>query len=204
MTPRGGSVLGACVAWVLSAGPFVLDASVFSGASRLALAALPWVACAGLPTRALGNVAREVAFECALFLPPLALGAALDLAGGAARADVLWIGGALLAFALGLAFASRAAAGQRRTRAWHALAWIVLVAGIPVLFGVLERFGTLGLSGAPAWLARIAETSPITWTVGQLSSSARSSSPPWLPLGLVLAFVALGIAARGVAREEAS
>jgi len=45
------ALFGLCVTWLLSTAPFFFDVSAFEDVSRSALAALPWIAYAGMPRR---------------------------------------------------------------------------------------------------------------------------------------------------------
>ncbi len=204
MNARGVPVLGACLCWFLSAGPFVLDAGAFAGASRAALAALPWVAWAGLPRRDAAGGWRGVACELALFAPPLVLGAALDVQGGVAP-ELVWrvaCGSALCATTL--AGAARAASAARRTRLGYAVAWLVLVAATPLAAGALTWFGSSGFGAPPGWLAALVAASPIAWLVERLPAAAPASGAGWAVLVTLLVCVATAWIGRAAPRGTAA
>ncbi|MBL8860350.1 MAG: hypothetical protein JNL28_17705 [Planctomycetes bacterium] len=196
MNARGASVLGACVAWFLSAAPFALDAQTFAGLSRAALAAIPWIAYCGLP-RALGDSGlRAVAFEIALFLPPLALGTWIDLAGGMARPEAASISGAALGFACGLSLSARLAARAAFVRDAHAVVWALFVVLAPVLAATLVLGGASTFGSAPTWLAHASSLSPLGWMCAQLAQDSGARATPFAPLVLVLVLTLIGFGAR--------
>jgi hypothetical protein len=132
------------------------------GVSRLARAALPWLALSGLPAAGPGREARRRwPTDLALALPALALGAWLDRRAG------LGVGSA--AALVGIALALVALLGEAGHRAGarpalHAVAWAVLVPAGPLLVA------SLGRDPAP-WLTR---ASPLGW----LWSQARIGAAP--------------------------
>jgi hypothetical protein len=204
MNQSGASVLGACAAWVLSAVPFFVDASAFAGLSRAALAAVPWLAYAGLPRREREDGSSGIAFELALFAPALALGAWLDAAGGLARVDLYAITGGSVVCAGLSAFAARACARQPATRALYAIAWFTLVAGIPILRATLVLGGATLFGHGPAWLAAIARVSPLQWVLSCLPAEA-AHEWPFAPIALLAALCLFAlVAARRPATEAAA
>ena len=108
-----------------------------ASASGAALALLPWLALATLPrVGAPGDAARapcEALLAGALALPPLALGAGLDLARGAEpRALAAFAGCAWLALVLWVASAACAVKAARARCVFGAL-WLALVPGAAAL-----------------------------------------------------------------------
>lgn len=121
---RAASLLVAGV-WLVSLGPLALEALTdgrlfLAGASRFGVAALPWLAYAGLP-RGSGGIERAAGVLHGLPVLGLALG--LDLAGGRPVVDLLPAVVGVLGLVTGWALlADRAAA-----RPGYALAWLLLV-----------------------------------------------------------------------------
>lgn len=204
MNPRGASVLGACAAWILSAAPFFLDAGAFEGLSRAALAALPWIAYAGLPRRDRGDALAELAFECALFAPPLVLGLLHDLALGMERAHAAVLVAGSVACALLAALAARESARTQAARTLYTVAWCVLVAGIPVLYAALVLGSASAIGTAPAWLAQIARASPIEWSVANLALDGDAPAWPFVPAALCAALFVFALLAARRADAEAA
>lgn len=113
--------------------------------SLAALALLPWLALAALPRASLTRVPltrerpgarralREALFAGALALPPLALGAGLDLARGVEpRALAAVCAGGWLVLVLWVAAAAHATS-TARARTGFALLWLALVPGAAAL-----------------------------------------------------------------------
>ncbi len=188
-------LLGACVTWILSAAPFFFAPSAFEGVSRAALAALPWIAVAGLPRRDRGGGFGGIAVEIALLVPPLALGARLDLAAGMERAHLGLIVAASLVFTAALSFAAREAASERRARGLYAWLWFAFVAGVPILCATLALGGASLFGPPPAILARIAAASPLQWICARLPVDELASAIPYLPLATLVLLVSLGLLA---------
>lgn len=206
---RGATGLAA--AWVLSCTPLVLPAisadlaHSLGDASRSALAALPWLAWLGLPGRArptAGRIGSGSLVNAALSAPPIAAGLGSDLSRGGDPGRLAIQAG--LSFGLILALAAAAELASRvpaRARA-HALAWLVLVPGAPLLALCL------GLGGAPAygepfrWLVLIAGASPLAWIAARASPSTAEGPVLASALGalgaclVLLAVAGLGAGAR--------
>ena len=158
------------------------------GCSRLALAALPWIALSGLPVDGRARAgARDWPLALALALPVLALGAWLDLRADMPVRAALMTGAASLAL---LALLGEAAQRANVRPGWHALAWALLVPAGPLLLA------TLGVGFAPArWLGAL---SPWSWAWGRVALDAAPDWERWLagPLIAGLALLACGLAAR--------
>lgn len=182
------------VAAALSGAPALLGERLgpsLEGCSRLALAAMPWLALAGLPRR-LGDGREELALgvELGCALPLLGLGAWLDLrAGSGARELGITALGALALF-LPLCLARRRARGAPL----HGLAWLALVPGGPAL--------CYALSGAYEPALLLGQASPLGWSWERARSTAETG---WegLPLAPLAAVLALAIAAGAARRGEA-
>lgn len=171
------SAAGISVVWLVSILPLVVPHSErwLTGVSRTALCALPWLLYAGLPRAARAD-SRPAAGESwaflALALSPLALAASLDVAAGMDAGVVVLLALASFVFALCLHFgASGSAADEAGARA-YALAWSVLVPGLPLLCAALERGGAPVYGRVPGWLGFVARASPLDWTVHALSGLA--------------------------------
>ncbi|MEW6072178.1 MAG: hypothetical protein AB1726_06210 [Planctomycetota bacterium] len=156
----------AAVAWALSVLPFLAErlggeSLAIPGASRAGLVLLPWIALAGLPRRSAAPGALPWTATTAFVLPPLALGAGLDILAGAARGEVLGrclVGGTLVALlALGAELAGEA--GRRL----HAVLWLVLVPGSAALLAALAWIGAPGTGSPPVLLAELACCHPLVW-----------------------------------------
>jgi hypothetical protein len=202
---RGATGLAA--AWVLSCSPLVLPAlsadlaGTLGDASRSALAALPWLAWLGLP----GRARRTSLVDAALAVPPIAAGVGADLSRGGDPARLAAQAGLSIGMILALAAAAELAARVPARARAHAIAWLVLVPGAPLLAL------SLGLGGAPAygephrWLATIAGTSPLAW----IASRASPSEAPVLAsalgaLGACLVLLAVSGLGSPAARKEVS
>src|SRR6185369_10519371 len=135
-------------------------AAISLGASsRVALVALPWIAWLGLPGRTTSGWLADVA----LALPPIAAGLAFDLSAGRERLELVWITASAVACAAVLAAAGARAAARPRSANLHAIVWLVLVPGIPMLVAALELGGRPTYGSAPRWLEIAARASPIAW-----------------------------------------
>lgn len=203
MNSRGASVLGACAAWILAAAPFFADASAFEGSSRAALAALPWIAYAGLPRRERGDGLAGLAFECALFAPPVALGAWYDAASGMETSDLLVVAGGSLACAALSALAARECARTSAARALYTVAWFTLVAGVPILLATLVLGGSGASGPGPDWLATVARASPLSWSFASLASGPNAQHLPFAPAALLAALIAFAFLAARRTEPEA-
>jgi len=195
-------------AWILVVSPlavgWIVDAGVdrFAGVSLVALCGIPWVVVIGMP-RAVGastTFAREIG-SAALFLPPLAAAAGLDVAQGAApsRTWPLLVG--VIVCALVLGDAARRAARTSSSSRVHAIAWFALVAGPPLLWYALEVGGGPHLGQAPSIVAWFARSGPLGALVLDVHDVA---APLHASIGgpLVLALVASAAAWRGRERVE--
>jgi hypothetical protein len=171
----------ACFVWLASILPLVFSGNGrwFSDVSRTALCALPWIVYAGLPRRTAEDDRAPIASPwsiVALALPPLALAVRLDLAAGIDRTGVSILAAASLAFALLLGFgAAGSAAGESSARV-HAIAWLALVPGAPLLCAALERGGASAYGSAPGWLAFVAGASPLGWIAREIGAAGVSSA----------------------------
>lgn len=193
----GGGAVGLVLVWLLSCLPFALPglwppAEVSLGdASRLALAALPWMAWLGVP-RTSGRERDPWLPEWAVALPPIAAALSIDLARSEERVLLVWTAvSALACMALLSAASRRAARGSRRTgahRMVHALVWLALVPGTPLLASALELAGRPSFGTAPRWLALLARASPIGWIWSQTalpsSSAGWAEHIPWAALAV--------------------
>lgn len=158
------------------------------GVPCLPFALVPWLAIAGWPRGARGNLGA--AAVVGLMLPALALAIAADLeAAFPARAlaqTAAW--GALLCAVL--------AWSAERGDSLHAGVWLALVPGCAFLLAAWAFVGSAAASAAPAsWLA----SSPLAWSVLEAQRLRGSDAAGWsLPVG-PLAVVAL-LAALGALR----
>jgi hypothetical protein len=157
------------------------------GASQLALALLPWIALAGTPQA--GSSPGGALATAALALPSLALGAALDVRGGAAPSQVALAGAVGISCCALLAHASqRASLSTARQRAAHAALWTALVALAPALALAVEL--GRGPRAAPGWLGVVARSSPVGWAAASVVEIDLKAA--WRALGacavLALAF----------------
>lgn len=208
MSARGTSLVGACVAWVLAFVPFTIAEPALAGVSRLALAALPWIAYAGIPRpseradRGFKSVARELAFETALFVPPLALGAWIDVALGMTHAAAASFAALIVGVCLALGAAARVAARSERGNLVFRIVWFAAILVAPILAGALTLGGAPRFGAAPPWLSFAASASPIGWIVACLRTSDAAPEFPWATAIVVLASLAIGFVARGRAEEE--
>ncbi len=198
-------------AWLLSVLPFLLvrlsgGALEIEGASRLGLALLPWLALAGFPRR--GDAGPgALRFSgwipvVALALPPVALGAALDLQAGGSPLEVLWRAGVGLALVAGLALAADAARDVPRARPWHAGAWLVLVPGSAALCVALTWLGAPGKEPVAAPLAELFRWNPLV--LAHAIAGGAASVPATTVLRVALAVVLLAVVplALGRGRDE--
>lgn len=163
---------GLAAAWVLSCSPLVLPALSselalsLGDASRLALAALPWIAWLGLPGRAREPDERRGTgplATAALAAPPIAAGLGLDLARGGDPLRLATVACASIAMILALACAADLAARVPRRGRTYAAAWFALVPGAPLLAVCLALGGAPTYGEPPRWLSGIARASPLGW-----------------------------------------
>ena len=200
-------VPGLAAAWVLSCAPLVLPALspdlglALGESSRAALAALPWIAWLGAPA-AKGAGRRSGSLPtAALALPPIAAGIGLDLELGADTRALAVLAGGALAMIVALAFAAEIAARDPRRARWHAVAWLALVPGAPLLALCLGLGGAPTYGEPPRWLSAIARAGPLGWIAARARSEAAGGP------ALAGALVALGVClvllavARGSGRE---
>ncbi len=180
--------VGTAVVWLASCLPIALQAFDPS-ASVLALAALPWLAWAGIPWRS----KEDPVASSALALPPLAAALALDVARGAPARAAITAAVASVAMILLLALgATRGSTAGRSLRPFD-VAWLVLVPGLPVLRCALELGGAPAFGPAPRWLSIVSSASPLAW-------SLRSLAPPWSAIAVcagLLLIAGLGRAEEG-------
>ncbi len=189
-------------AWVLSTAPLLVADP--GGVSRLGLGLAVWLAIAGLPSaaprgRPSGGRGAAVLLAPVLALPPLAAAARLDgtlgSRWGALAAAAAW---GLLLLVL-LAASSRWASTSPARRATHAVAWLVLVPGVPLMIAVTAWVG-VDAEWAPAWMRELAGWSPLGWAMdlaaerGRLSPGAAAGEigPPIGALLVALLLCALG------------
>jgi hypothetical protein len=207
------AAVGASGIWLLSCLPVALPAlwapaeASLGDASRLALAALPWLAWIGIPGG--GGASWSTA---ALAAPPLAAALTVDRAHGRPLAGLAVVAVASLVMIGLLAAAGRrtAGAGENGPRArLAAVAWMLLVPGLPLLRSALESGGAPSFGAAPRWLAALADASPIAWA-WQCARSGVSDrgSLPWAALAVCVGLLAIrGFAppvVEGVVSREAA
>lgn len=156
--------------WIASVVPLAWPGSAerLSGASRMALAILPWLVASGSPRIAERPAAPPTLRAggwswLALALPCAALGLRLDVASGFELRERVLVAGASLLFASLLAGAARRAARSTGAHASHAVAWIVLVPGLPLLMLALGEAGRPLLGEPSAALRAVAGASPVSW-----------------------------------------
>jgi hypothetical protein len=203
---------GLCLVWSISvASLFLPDAERWiSGLSRTGLCALPWIIYLGLPRVAsrhaagLPSTTARASTTAWLALPPLALSARVDIAAGLETRAVLLLAAASAILATLALWAATMAARERRAAAVHAIAWLALVMGTPLLCAALERGGATSYGAAPRWLTALAGASPLQWMWRQLSivggraaTDARAGDASvFLPLGTCALLVLLARARR--------
>ncbi len=199
-------------AWLAACSPLALALLVgsgpdrFAGTSFVALASLGWLFVASMP-RAIapaGRASRERSFgheiaAFALFLPPLAAAAGLDLAQGGSTGRTLWLALSVAVSALVLSDAARRAAHEERAARFHAIGWFTLVAGPPLALYALEIGGGPFLGRAPLWIEWLARASPL----GAAVANARDVTVP-LHVSWGLPAVLLGVAALPALRTRRS
>jgi len=196
----GRSAVGASGIWLLSCMPVALPAlwapaeGSLGDASRVAIAALPWLAWIGIPWGARASLSTA-----ALAAPPLAAALAVDLGHGRALAALAVVGIASLVMIVLLARAGTAGASAPRARV-AAIAWMLLVPGLPLLRAALESGGAPSFGAAPRWLAAVADASPIAWAWRCARSGVRDDGAawPWAALAVCIGLVAI----RGFATDE--
>lgn len=187
--------LALALAWVLSLLPLGLDALTdgelgVRGASRLGLTLLPWLALAGLPRARDVRVAASWTAVPFLALPPVALGAALDL-GARGAGELAWAALAGLALVVLLSWSARRGGARR------AVAWLGLVVLPPVLctaFALTTAGGTAPPLGALVW---VTERTPLGWAW----TGARPESTFPFPVGPLLVALLLCAASLAPAAE---
>jgi hypothetical protein len=183
-----GRPTGAAIVWIASCLPIALRAFDPSE-SVLALAALPWLAWAGIPWRA----KEDPIATSALALPPLAAALALDVSRGAPARVAITAGIASVAMIVLLAFGAVRSSTTRGSFRAFDLAWLVLVPGLPVLRCALELGGAPAYGPAPRWLTIAASTSPLAW-------SLRSAAAPWPAIAVCAGLLLISGVGRGEER----
>jgi len=199
-------------AWLLALGALALrGGDELTQPARTALVALPFVLLAGVPRPRAGSGRDDETslhaglLVAALALGPLAVAARFDqLAGRPLRETLLSAGFALVAIGLLSAAAQRAAA-RRAGGARHALAWLALVPGLPLLAGVVQL--APGSGALRTGLEFAARASPLTccWERARAPLNAPGDAPGssgWLPLVLAVAGLLLVHLAARAPREE--
>lgn len=205
---RGISRVRLGVLWILTASPLALGwmlgpgVDPFAGVSMLALCGLVWISGIGMPRRVAitNSLAEDGATKfadelagTALFVPPLAVAAAIDCAQGADLARVLLLGGAIAIAGLVMGDASRRASNSRERSRLHAIVWFVLVAAPPLLCYALESGGAPFLGRAP-WIVHVLNrASPIGILHTQVTDVL---APLTLHFGNPLVLLALALVAR--------
>lgn len=150
-------------------------------APRLAWCSLLWVAALSLPQAERGSACWSVGLGLGLCVWGLA--AHLDRSRGV-PVEALWaIAWPTLLFAVLLA---GAASKAQRTGAVarHALLWLLLLPGAPLICYTLTSWGGVL---PPEWLEFLSELSPLSWLAGYAAADA---PPPWLPLGVAVVLYA--------------
>ncbi|MCH2105680.1 MAG: hypothetical protein MK291_03470 [Planctomycetes bacterium] len=164
------------------------------GASpRLAWCALVWVATLSLPQAERGSARWSVGLGLGLCV--LGLAAHLDRSRGV-EVDALWaIAWPALLFAVLLAGAA-SKAQKTGTATRHALLWLLLLPGAPLISHALTSWGG---APPPGWLEFLAELSPLSWLAG---CAAGDAPLPWLPLGVAVLLFTSAASAPETASEE--
>jgi len=199
---RLGALYLAALAVPLLEGLFGLELALGPCA---ALALLPWLLLAPAP-RGAGGAPRGALVPALMALPPLALGAGVDLARGSA--------GGALALAAGttwLALLLWTAAAEQATRARpagvrYAALWFVLVPLALALRVALSWVPARGGAepGRPAWLALDPLLFLHRWGRSGGLAELRPAECAWVLLGAALAFfVARASTERGASLAEA-
>ncbi len=205
---RGISRVRLGVLWILTAAPLALGwmlgpgVDPFAGVSMLALCGLVWISGIGLPRRVAStnslaedgptNFADELA-GTALFVPPLAVAAAIDCAQGANLARVVLLGGAIAIAGLVMGDAARRASNSKERSRNHAIVWFVLVGAPPLLLYALESGGAPFLGRAPWIVHMLNRSSPLGILHAQVSDVL---APLALHLGNPVVLIALELVAR--------
>lgn len=173
-----------------------LGAGPLARGSLAALALLPWFLFALVPRSrsADGEGAwRAAAFVALLALPPLALGAGLDLARGAAPGGLLAATGtALFAFVLWRA-ANEVAARRESARGTYAALWLALVPGAAALRLALVWVPRRGSGEAPG-TGLLYALDPLVWC-HRWGREGGLAGPVFMPALVVLIGAALVLAA---------
>ena len=184
-----------CV-WLLSCLPIALPSLYppaeisLATASILGLAALPWIAWAGIPWR---DSAERPLATVALALPPLSAALAIDLGRGEALPAALLAALATVAM-IGLLGLAASRTSRARLVGASDLAWLALVPGLAMLRVSLEIGGAPTFGRAPGWLAFVAGASPVAW-------AWRPSASPWPAIAVCAVLAALARVGRS---EEAA
>jgi len=181
----GRLVLAWCASMALLVLEHVGGAWSLAPASLLALAALPWLCLAGLPSEARprsSQVSRFASIACAL--PPLALAAAIDLRRGAPLFETALALAVLLALlCLAVAAAGRAAGAS------YAIAWLVFAPGVPLLAAAIAWGAQAEHARGPRVLELAASASPLGWCCDLARDLVRGEGlpAPWGALAVALA-----------------
>ncbi len=165
--------------WALSAAPLAWPASAerLADSSRMVLAILPWLVAAGIPrgiprdAEPADRPAHNRWTSLALALPCAALGLRLDVASGFELRERLVVAAVSVVLAILLAVAARRAARSPATHARHAIAWLVLVPGLPLLIVALHEGGRPLLGEPIGVLGALASASPLAWLWRQIAES---------------------------------
>jgi len=187
---------GASIAWLISCAPVALPAvwhpaeAALGESSRLALAALPWLAWIGAP----GSSRTSPLGTAALCVPPLAAAFAVDAGHGRALVPLAIVSGAAIAMVVLLGLAARGAAARGSDRI-YAIAWLLLVPGLPVLRASLEAGGAPSWGAAPRWLTFLSGASPIGWAWSGCASTTPEGpgAGTWAALAVCASLLALAV-----------
>jgi hypothetical protein len=161
----------------------------------------------------MGTASRPMG-TASLSAPPLVAAMAVDLGRGRPPIGLALVAAASLTMIFLLALSARLAAGRSVLGSGKALrfalAWGILVPGLPLLRCTLEAAGAPIWGPAPAWLATLADASPIAWAWERAAVLATPDRGlfPWAALAVCLALLAIsgfpgGVEADGVAQEPA-
>ncbi len=197
---------GLVVAWILSVLPLVLGclgagSLRIEGASLLGLTLLPWVALAGIPRASREGGAGWLGV-IALAVPPLALGAGLDLAGGGDRTGILLAGGGGIAILALLAAGADLARREPRARRVHAGLWFLLVPATAALLAALGWAAAPGEGSVPGLLAGVGRLDPLVWVHRWTRPEGLGEAVDIAVLLGTLLLLAPGLVARGRIAEE--
>lgn len=194
------------LAWSLSVLPLVLgclggESLRIEGASRLGLALLPWVALAGIPRVPAEGGAGWIGVT-ALAVPPLALGAGLDLAGGAGRNGILLAGGAGIAILALLAAGADLARRDPVAHRVHAALWLLLLPGSAALLAALGWAAAPGTGSVFAPLEGLVRLDPLVWVHRWTRPEGWEHAVDLLALLGASLLLVPGLAARGRPPED--